>query len=491
MAAVKNGITPVWASEIEAAPISITKRHFPNMIHLGDITKIDGSKIEPVDIITFGSPCQDLSLAGKRKGLSGERSGLFVEAIRIIKEMRGKTNGRYPARIIWENVTGAFSSNEGEDFRIVLEEIASIAGEGFSIPRPPKDGWLSAGTVMGDCYSIAWRVLDAQYWGVPQRRKRIFLVADFRGQCAGEILFKPDGLQGDIAESGAEGEGIAADVAAGFGETGRGYWQEGIQCLRAEGENRPSRPSNVVVIAINTQNVFRQSSAGDGVGLGIGKEGDPAFTLQEGHSHAVAVWPKKVASLVARADGSPCVDRGQPFIYDGRGNGNGKIANTLTGYHQNRITDYTAIAVLPIEGQYAVDVGHRTSRIQMNPKTAFSLMAESGGAGRETGIYCLPTAIGIDSEMNTLDLISNGCTVRRLTPTECERLQGFPDGWTEFGIAPEKHRASIERGKKRTGLPEKILLMKISDSARYKALGNSLAIPCVEFIMRNIAGANP
>jgi DNA (cytosine-5)-methyltransferase 1 len=180
LAAVRNGITPVWASEIEIAPMSITKRHFPKMKQLGDIKKINGAEIEPVDIITFGSPCQDLSNAGKRAGIEGSRSNLFFEAVRIIKEMREKTHGEYPARIIWENVTGAFSSNEGEDFRTVLQEIATAAGGGaVSIPRPSsRDGWLPAGAVMGDGWSLAWRVLDAQYWGVPQRRKRIFLVAD-------------------------------------------------------------------------------------------------------------------------------------------------------------------------------------------------------------------------------------------------------------------------------------------------------------------------
>jgi len=247
LAAIGNGITPVWASEIESVPVSITKRHFPGMVHLGDITKIHGAAIAPVDIITFGSPCQDLSIAGKRAGLSGERSGLFMDAVKIIKEMRDATRGTSPRYCVWENVPGAFTSNGGKDFLSVLEEIAKIADKDISIPGCPSEyGWAISGGIMGDGFSLAWRTLDAQYWGVPQRRRRIFLVADFGGQRAGEILFEREGLHGDIKEGSTEDEGAAADIAVGFGETGRGYWQTGIQCLRAEGENRPSRPSNVV-----------------------------------------------------------------------------------------------------------------------------------------------------------------------------------------------------------------------------------------------------
>lgn len=167
------------------------------MKHLGDITKIHGDQIEPVDCITFGSPCQDLSIAGRRAGLQGERSGLFMEAVRIIKEMRGGTDGRYPTFAIWENVPGAFSSNKGEDFRAVLEELARVEEPDASIPRPPRGGrWSKAGAIAGNGWSLAWRQLDAQYWGVPQRRKRIALVVDFAGGCAGEILFERESVPG-------------------------------------------------------------------------------------------------------------------------------------------------------------------------------------------------------------------------------------------------------------------------------------------------------
>ncbi len=184
------------------------------MIHLGDITQIDGGEIEPVDVITFGSPCQDLSIAGQRAGLAGERSGLFLEAVRVIREMRCKTHGKHPAFAVWENVPGAFSSNKGEDFRRVLQELAALCDDTVSIPRP-AGRWLTAGEIMGDDYSIAWRVMDAQYWGVPQRRRRIALVVDFGGQRAGQILFKPAGMSRDTYPSGAETQGAAGGIAGG------------------------------------------------------------------------------------------------------------------------------------------------------------------------------------------------------------------------------------------------------------------------------------
>jgi len=249
LAAVRNGITPAWASEIEPIPVSITKRHIHDMRHLGDITNINGAQIEPVDIITFGSPCQDLSVAGKRAGLAGERSSLFIEAVRIIKEMRNATGGAKPRFCVWENVPGAFSSNEGKDFRVVIEEIAKIADKDVSIPGPSAEyGWSVSGGVMGDNWSLAWRTLDAQYWGVPQRRRRIFLVVDFGSGRAGEMLFKPEGLRGNNTASETPREEITSNAGGCTGQTGK------------------------------------------------------------------SVWPEKVASLLARADSSPCIDRGQPFV---------------------------------------------------------------------------------------------------------------------------------------------------------------------------------
>ena len=201
MGGLLAGITPVWASEIEPFPIRVTTKRLPFMKHYGDISTLDGGKIEPVDIITFGSPCQDMSVAGRRDGLDGSRSSLFYEAIRIIKEMRYATNGKYPRYIVWENVPGAFSSNGGEDFKAVLEAVIDVAEPNTQVPMPEKNRWPYADCYMGDGWSVAYRVLDAQFWGVPQRRKRIYLVADFADRSAFDILFKSEGLSGYSAES--------------------------------------------------------------------------------------------------------------------------------------------------------------------------------------------------------------------------------------------------------------------------------------------------
>lgn len=220
LAASLCGIEPVYAAEVEPYPIAVTKNRFPKMKHLGDVSKVKGGEIEPVDIITFGSPCQDMSIAGKRAGLKhadmGDdettRSGLFLEAIRIIKEMREATNGVYPRYAIWENVPGAFSSNRGEDFRTVLEEFIRVKEKDAVMPAVPQAGWAYADCISGDGWSIAYRVFDAQYWGVPQRRRRIYLVADFRGECAQEILFKRESLRGYFEAGRTPWQGIAADA---------------------------------------------------------------------------------------------------------------------------------------------------------------------------------------------------------------------------------------------------------------------------------------
>ena len=201
LAGALSGIIPVMASEVEPYPIAVKRSRFPEMKHLGDVSKINGAEIEPVDVITFGSPCQDLSVAGKRAGLEGERSGLFMEAIRIVKEMRGATDGKYPTFILWENVPGAFSSNKGEDFRVVLEEIIKVVEPDATMPPADKGRWPYADVYVGEGWSLAYRTFDAQYWGVPQRRRRIYLVADFRGERAGEILFEREGGRGDSEES--------------------------------------------------------------------------------------------------------------------------------------------------------------------------------------------------------------------------------------------------------------------------------------------------
>ena len=290
------GITPLWASEIEPFPIRVTTKRLPWVKHLGDISCINGAEIEPVDIITFGSPCTDLSIAGRRDGLTGKQSSLFFEAIRIIKEMREASNGIHPRFIIWENVPGAFSSNGSADFRQVLTEIVRIAEpQAPEVPAPDRNAWPPADVLLGDGWSLAYRVIDAAAW-VPQRRRRIYLVADFGSECAADILFERKGVCRDFAQGGFPWQGAPGGAAAGpggavsfepgiFGRLGKSLGLEISGTLRAEmGDNQTA-----VAVPINTQVGLRNHKDGDGTGLGIGADGDPAYTLQAAHSHAVAV----------------------------------------------------------------------------------------------------------------------------------------------------------------------------------------------------------
>ena len=224
-----SGIAPLWASEIEPFPIRVTTKRLPQVEHYGDVSTLDGAMLPPVDIITFGSPCQDMSIAGKREGLGGSRSNLFYQAVRIVKEMRCKTDGRYPRFVVWENVPGAFSSNKGKDFKAVLEEICKVKDPCVYVPGSAK--WQNAGEILGDGYSVAWRVFDAQFWGVPQRRKRIYLVADFAGGCAGKILFESEGVSGYTPQGFKSWQGAAANLKEGAGTAGR-------LCLNDQGGNR-------------------------------------------------------------------------------------------------------------------------------------------------------------------------------------------------------------------------------------------------------------
>jgi len=234
-----SGITPVWASEIEPFPIRVTTKRLPFMKHYGDVSKMDGADVEPVDIITFGSPCQDMSIAGRREGLDGSRSSLFYEAVRIVKEMRCATDGKYPRYIVWENVPGAFSSNKGADFQSVLEEICSVKGYEIDPARPAR--WPAAGEIVADDFSLAWRVFDAQYWGVPQRRKRIYLVADFGGNTAPKILFEREGLSGNFTESREAWQRTAGDIKTGTHKTGT----DDVECYDISDRRRVADKSEV------------------------------------------------------------------------------------------------------------------------------------------------------------------------------------------------------------------------------------------------------
>ena len=428
LAAAMCGITPVWASEIEPYPIRVTQKNFPRMKHLGDITQINGAEIEPVDIVTFGSPCQDLSEAGAQKGLvDGKRSRLFFDALRIICEMREATNGKYPRYAVWENVPGALSSNQGRDFLAVLRAfIEAAGGDGADVPesgwggKTRKPVWRNAGCVVGEGYSVAWRMLDAQYWGVPQRRRRIFLVCDFAGERAGEILFKREGLRGNFAQSREAGKEAAADAV---GSTGGDY--RVFDITGATSNSMKSRTPD---------NCFRE---------------------------------RTVARTLDTFSGSPeCNQGGNVVVFDARGNGDGQIVPTITGDHENRVTDYTALAVG--NGQlnqiYMTDTaGRLTCSHDQQMICAFmgGQGAKAGGIGYSETVS--PTLKAAPSGNNTVPDIAYWLKkarryfVRRFTPLECCRLQGFPDWW-EDGVDG-------------------------SDSARYKMWGNGMALPCVLYVM--------
>ena len=271
------GFEPVASSEIEPYPIAVTRSRFPNMKHLGSVTEVNGAEIEPVDIITFGSPCQDLSVAGKRAGLKHEdngdeettRSGLFMEAVRIIKEMREATDELYPRWAVWENVPGAFSSNNGEDFRIVLEELIKIVEPNAVMPPVPKGGWAYADSYCGDGWSLAYRVLDSQYIRTAQRRRRVYLVLDLAGQSARAVLFERQSLRGHPEKGRTPWQTVAGDAENCIGAADR----EGAVGLAPT--------------PINTMLATRHNALGRGTGFGIGDAGDPQFTISAAHEHAV------------------------------------------------------------------------------------------------------------------------------------------------------------------------------------------------------------
>ena len=404
------------------------------MKHLGDITKIHGDKIEPVDCITFGSPCQGLSMAGKRLGFDDNRSVLFLDAARIIKEMRTATNGMYPTFAVWENVPGAFSSNGGEDFRAVLEELARVEQPDVSIPRPSGRGgrWSKAGAIAGNGWSLAWRQLDAQYWGVPQRRKRIALVVDFGGQRAAEILFERTSLSGNPCESFPAWKTFARTPEASV--AGYDRMVESRNSVTGGAESEGTRRSGREGIGRVLESDHRETST---------RCTEPAaYTLKirsgcEGGGKGALVQTEKSATLSTLQDQTLF----QPVVYDARGNGDGKIVPTITGDHENRITDYTAIAI-----ERKTFNEQSFSHYKESDKCS-TLKAKAGNIGN--GSECLIAE-------KTIRWI-----VRRLTPVECERLQGYPDGYTDIGDWTDS------KGKKH----------KYADSPRYKALGNSIALP--------------
>lgn len=500
LAGVINGFDPVWASEIEPYPIAVTRSRFPWMKHLGDVSKIHGGEIPQADVITFGSPCQDMSVAGKRAGMlhkckgddSTTRSGLFYEAIRIIREMREATNGRYPTFAVWENVPGAFSSNKGEDFRCVLEEFAKIVGGGYvSIPRPANGRWTHAGEIVGDDYSLAWRMLDAQYWGVPQRRKRIYLVADFAGQRAGKILFESESVSGDPSPRGETREISAGDV--GGSPAGSNH----MECLT------PWDYQSKRIYSIN------------GIAPTLPAMGDGARNNQAVlYPYATSVWSRNEnkASGIEYSDNEIHIE-----VYDARGNSDGKHCPVLTGDHNNRITDYTAIIVCRRTkiGEYIAD-GSASTMTATDYKSPRDLVVEYHGnheADCSTVMQAKKRTHSLSDEVSCEqnpaflgESIHNHARrrycLRRLTPLECCRLQGFPDGWgvLDYKDALNDEDVTFWQNVRDTcadisGKPHKKYSGETltkwynglhSDSAEYKMWGNGIALPCAVFVLRGI-----
>lgn len=534
------------------------------MKHLGNISKINIAEAEAVDVVIGGSPCQDLSIAGKRAGLDGARSGLFMEQIRICREMRERDRaaGRSgidvrPRFCVWENVPGALSSNDGEDFRIVLEEFCKVADPSATVPRPPKGKWKSAGCIVGDGYSVAWRIMDARYYGVPQRRRRISLVADFAGGCAPQILFDEQGMRWNLETSQKAWQGITGHAAGSVGGSGCDW---GCKCLNPEdpissddvrqclgGQAQASSGVCYMCYPLNEQIVTRHKALGERTGMGVGKNGDQAFTLQAAHPHMVC-YPSVTGSLCARADSSPCVDRGQPFVvekcgcfmdsqdsaasgigyseqeaptlksvmsggntvpevvYDARGNGDGKTVCTITGDHCDRITDYTPLVLATAQG--GAEVGKNESPCLMagheRPIVSAIDCINMKQVGDVNGTLCAKKAgysLNYQNPVVYTAKTRRKYIVRRLTPLECSRLQGLPDdfadvpayedvsdGELDFWREVWAEWAEINGKKPKTDKQiRKWLQAPISESNQYQIYGNGIALPQWVWVLGRIS----
>ena len=618
-----SGITPVWASEVEPFPIMVTSRRLPFMKHYGDISQMNGGEIEPVDIITFGSPCTDMSIAGRRAGLEGKQSVLFYEAIRIIKEMRCKTNGKYPRWICWENVPGAFSSNKGEDFRAVLEAIIGVVCEGTEVPMPEKNRWPYADLYMGDGWSLAYRTLDAQYWGVPQRRRRIYLVADFAGGSAGEILFESEGVSGYSAEGFRTWQRAARGASPCVGATGfDGYNGEltgdvsatlGVNCgmstgrngivlndqggnrmditdevtctLRAESHHPPCVMDAPAVIplehhptdsrikieesdAIQTL-TSRMGTGGNNVPLVMSDE-DAPVTLKirsgcEGGGKGALLQENKSATLSCNNDQTVFVpkaygicskdsnamksDNPHSGVYEAdtsrtidRGGGNptcnqGGIAivesyalqgsmigredkNGPQGDGVNKDVSFT-LNTVDRHAVYAMTTGYYAQVSKEQAPTLLSRDYKDAAIINEPcyGIDRSAFNQGMNAQFSpsfeeelSPTLVAKGpgaaltgYTVRRLTPTECARLQGFADWWySDLGVENpseeeidrwegvfETFRQLTDTSKKPKTRKQiaKWLKDPYADAAEYKMWGNGVALPCVYFVLSGIVWA--
>ena len=567
------GITPVWSSEIEPFPVRVTTKRFPHMKHYGDISVLNGAELPPVDIITFGSPCQDMSVAGKRSGLDGSRSSLFYEAIRIIKEMRGATDGKYPRYIVWENVPGAFSSNKGQDFRAVLEEVCKVKDAEVSVPFPGK--WENAGRIMGNGYSVAWRQFDAQFWGVPQRRKRIYLVADFAGGSAGKILFESEGLSGYSAEGFRSWQTAAGTSAKGSGETGGfsvdGYNSSvdevaatlGVNCgvstgrngvmvlndqggsrmdvtedmtctLRAESHHPPlvfenhsqdsryTGPQDTVQtilstfgtggnnqpFVLETPKTLKIRSGCEGGGKGALIQDDLSATL--GCNNDQTLFVPKAYGICSKGSNSMMSDNPHSGFYEA------DTSRCLDANGGDPSCNQGGIAVVAIEGNgsrpshrgdgyketdamYTLNATEQHGVAYSSSKASFFTSAEKELANTLVATdYKDPPIVNDEDDADYI--------VRRLTPTECARLQGFPDWWCDDLATQEPTQADIDYWKEVFETHRKVMgtsskpksesqIIKWlkdphSDSAEYKMWGNGVALPNVLFVLSGIVWAS-
>ena len=567
------GITPVWSSEIEPFPVRVTTKRFPYMKHYGDISVLNGAELPPVDIITFGSPCQDMSVAGKRSGLDGSRSSLFYEAIRIIKEMRGATDGKYPRYIVWENVPGAFSSNKGQDFRAVLEEVCKVKDAEVSVPFPGK--WENAGRIMGNGYSVAWRQFDAQFWGVPQRRKRIYLVADFAGGGAGKILFESEGLSGYSAEGFRSWQTAAGASAEGSGETGSysvdGYNSSvdevaatlGVNCgvstgrngvlvlndqggsrmdvtedmtctLRAESHHPPlvfenhsqdsryTGPQDTVQtilstfgtggnnqpFVLETPKTLKIRSGCEGGGKGALIQDDLSATL--GCNNDQTLFVPKAYGICSKGSNSMMSDNPHSGFYEA------DTSRCLDANGGDPSCNQGGIAVVAIEGNgsrpshrgdgyketdamYTLNATEQHGVAYSSSKASFFTSAEKELANTLVATdYKDPPIVNDEDDADYI--------VRRLTPTECARLQGFPDWWCDELATQEPTQADIEYWKEVFETHRKVMGTSFkpksesqiikwlknphSDSAEYKMWGNGVALPNVFFVLSGIVWAS-
>ena len=616
------GIEPRWSSEIEPFPVLVTHKRLPQVRHYGDVSALSGADLEPVDIITFGSPCQDMSIAGRRAGLDGARSGLFHQAIRIIKEMREKTNGEKPRFICWENVPGAFSSNNGEDFRAVLEAVIGVKEEGVSVPAPADHRWPKADVYLGDGWSVAYRTLDAQYWGVAQRRARIYLVADFAGGSAGEVLFKSEGVSGYTPQGFRTWEGAAGGAEEGAGEAGGrpdAGSGERVLCVNPQGnsgvgitedkslalvaqdhgnhpavvqaagfctehsakarsigyeeEKSPTLRAGMVPAALSIDNhptdsrvkiaedgkvqTLTERMGTGGMNVPLVAEPEPMTLIircgKEGGGKGALIQHDKSATLGINNDQTlfqpdvkaygVCSKQSHAMLSDNPNSGfyEAKTSRTLDRGGGNPTCAQGGICVVaPAETYdvrftsdgtknarghcYKTDISRCLDTSEANPDSNHGgvCVLEKDRESSDGPIYCATTGsfMSVEKEKShTLmardykdpQIINDTPNeepvyiVRRLTPVECARLQGFPDWWCDDLAIPDPTAAELafwmevwetwrkltdpDKKPKTEKAVRKWLADPYTDAAEYKLWGNGISLPIVFFVLSGIEWA--